>query len=1402
MNNYTLYIIVSILFFQLPRAFPQNGGPKFEQISINQGLSDNRVGAIYQDKKGFLWLGTNGGLDRFDGYDFINYGQIGFYDGSSIYEDKRSSLWFIKGKVGELTRFDEISENFFHYNKMIPYASQVFEDHKGTIWIVSPWWGLSKYLPETDSFNRYNYFPGNKYKLHDIAITVIFEDHDNVLWVGSTEGLYKFDRKNEQFIRWKVEFKGEVKAFHEDKKGQLWIGTNTGLFMMDALRDSLHHFENTSNWSREVKYIFEDSKGRLWTGNDGSISLFNPTYNRFTNFPSVNKAASGLTWALNPINEDKNGTIWTCINLYLFWFDEAEQNFKRFTEFTSPELVICSMYSDNSGTLWLGSMKDGLFRYNVPSKPFHNMWNNQYLQVIKQNGLTKSVISLFKDKEGILWVGKPDGFLRIDERKGTVHLYTHQQDDPHSLSYSGICAIVEESPDVLWLGSFEGGINKFNKRTGQCTRFLHDPSNPGSLSGNGISALFMDKSGILWAITGSTLEKFNPEVGTFIHYRDTVNYPSIIAIYEDKFETLWVATTIGPAVFDKSSGKFNYLLNLSSNQKTLINSDVNTFYEDGNGNFWVCTGNGLDKLDRTTGTFTHITANIPNRIIGILEDDKHALWLLTPRGISNYNPVTGILKNYDATDGVNLNSAFYSPYYKDSNGEMYFGGFNGMIRFNPDNIRDNPDIPSIVITSVKVFNKDIQSDSAITEKKIIKLPYNENTVAFEFAALNYTSNHKNQYAFKLEGSDKDWVEAGTRRFASYPNLQPGSYVFRVKGSNNDGVWNETGVSITLIISPPWWKTWWAYAGYGLVIFFALYGLRRYELNRLSFKNQVVTDAAILKERDETDKMKSRFFANISHEFRTPLTLIIGPAERIIADASDDPKKDADRIKRNARRLLQLINQLLDLSKLEVGKLKPEISRGNIVPFVKGVAFSFESLAIAKQITLKVQAEKEYIEMYFDKEKMMQILSNILSNAFKFTHEEGKITVSISEVTSSGPGIHPQFVEIVIQDTGIGISAEELPRVFNRFYQVDSSLTKENEGTGIGLALTKELVEIHQGTIRVESKKEEFNTAGSGWTKFIIVLPLGKDHLSNDVIFKPDVAQISIDKVAKSEIETIFQLNERIYLTPDMSDNQSGTIKTGLNEALPVEKNIILIVEDNYDMRQFIKESLDVDYIIEEAVNGEEGVRKAEKLIPDLIISDMMMPRLDGNELVKILKKNEKTSHIPIILLTAKASREDKLEGLEIGADDFLTKPFDQKELQVRIKNLINIRKKLQEKYARADYMFSVINKVKPGTIDEKFMIRVSEIIAQHISEEEFSIEEFCSEIAMSRTQFHRKIKALTGKSASLYIRSVKLAEARKMIKEKNGNISEIAYSLGFSSPAYFTRCFREEYSYPPSEMIK
>ena len=626
-----------------------------------------------------------------------------------------------------------------------------------------------------------------------------------------------------------------------------------------------------------------------------------------------------------------------------------------------------------------------------------------------------------------------------------------------------------------------------------------------------------------------------------------------------------------------------------------------------------------------------------------------------------------------------------------------------------------------------------------------------------------------------------------------------------------------------------WATWWAYGFYFLIFVSILYGIRKYEMNRHNWKNQFKLEEVKLKERAEIDLIKSRFFANISHEFRTPLTLILGPIEKIKPNISDEEiQKQTNLIKRNTIRMLSLVNQLLDLSKLEAGKLRLTTAQGNIVQFIKGIAFSFESIAEQKDISLKVNAANDDIQLYFDRDKMAKILTNLLSNAFKFTKHGGKITVSInmkldskrhsklvsdSVVNSSKEQMLNQVrydkssvfdnakergsVEIKIKDTGIGISKDELSKLFDRFYQVEMSQTREQEGTGIGLALTKELVELHYGRISVDSKKGYPELGETGWTEFTVELPLGQEHLKEDEILE---RQTVVEDVDSAEEKDLTQIEYPIPLKKGLSqvDDVRTTVNSKLAEIVEEDKILILVVENNPDVREYIGDSLGDNFQIEEAANGEQGIKKAEQLIPDLIISDIMMPRMDGNELTRILKNDEKTSHIPIILLTARSEHESKLEGLETGADDYLTKPFDAKELQIRIKNLINSRKKLREKFGQG-YIPKTEEK-KLTNLEERFMGKVVEVIENHISEEEFDIEQFAEEVYMSRMQLHRKLKALTGKSASLYVRSFRLLKAKRMIEEKQGNFSEIAYSVGFSSPAYFTKCFKEEFGVPPSEL--
>jgi signal transduction histidine kinase/DNA-binding response OmpR family regulator/streptogramin lyase len=988
------------------------------------------------------------------------------------------------------------------------------------------------------------------------------------------------------------------------------------------------------------------------------------------------------------------------------------------------------------------------------------------------------------------------GLNRLDRETNHFTHYIHNPEDPSSLSNNVVYSICKDNTGNLWIGTGGGGLNKFDFETNRFIHYKHDPDNPASINDNHVSLVYEDKMGAIWIGTSkSDLIKFDLDKETFVRYSHNPGDSSglskgkIFSILEDKSGVLWIGLFGGGLCrFDRDKEQCKHYLNSPGDTKSLSNNIVSSIYEDKSGILWVGSEGGLNKFDRENEEFFcyREADGLPGDMInGILEDGDGNLWLSTNNGISKFNPVDVTFENYDVIDGLQGKEFNQWSYYKTLSGEMLFGGNNGFNMFHPDSIDNikNPHIPQIIMTEFQLLHKPVSVGfnklfdrtilkKSITETEEIELLYDENVISFEFAALDYHVPKKNKYAYFMEGFDKDWTYTDAdRRFVNYTNLNPGEYTFRVKGSNNDGVWNEEGTFLKIIIAHPWWATWWAYILYGVFAVLLFSTSTRFYLNRQRLRHQLELEHEHAEKLLEVDQMKSRFFANISHEFRTPLTLILGPSESIIKETpKEEIKKKAGTIKKNASRLLSLINQLMDLSKLEAGRLKLEASSGNIVKFVKGVAMLFESLAERKDIILKVKSTNNEIEAYFDKEKMEKILTNLFSNAFKFTPVGGKITVVISENEMNS-------VIIKIKDTGIGISEKEIPRLFDRFYQVDSSQTRVQQGTGIGLSLTKELVELHNGTISVESREEE-------WTEVTVTLPLGKEHLLPEEIVEAG------DSTLESKI-----------LVEDEDTITSSSFEKSLPEDFDKDKTIILVVEDNTDVREYIKESLGEDYQVEEAANGEQGLRKAENIIPDLIISDIMMPKMDGNELSRILKNDEKTSHIPIILLTAKTEQDSKIEGLATGADDYLVKPFDTEELQIRIKNIIENRRKLQKKFREGEFVSARGKEKKLSRIDERFMNKIMEVIQQHISEEDFSIEVFGNEVGMSRSQLHRKLKALSGKSASRYIRSVRLARAKKMIDDQNGNISEIAYSVGFSSPAYFTKCFKDEYGYPPSDLV-
>ena len=648
-------------------------------------------------------------------------------------------------------------------------------------------------------------------------------------------------------------------------------------------------------------------------------------------------------------------------------------------------------------------------------------------------------------------------------------------------------------------------------------------------------------------------------------------------------------------------------------------------------------------------------------------------------------------------------------------------------------------------------------------------------MTFEYVGHHYSDPSKNQYKYLLEPYDTSWIDAGTQRSARYANIDPGEYIFRVKAANSDGVWNEQGTLINLVIHKPWWQTYPAYLAYALLGFSLLYSLRRYELNRQNLKYNLKLGNIEKDKLKEIDQVKSRFFANISHEFRTPLTLILGPAKDISENVEDvNVRERAGLIQKNASKLYQLVNQLLDLSKLEAGKMKLETKELNIVPLLKGLVLSFTSLAERKKITLNFDAREENISVYIDRDKIEKIISNLLSNAFKFTQEGGKIDFKLVKLDTE--------IEISVKDTGFGIPQERREKIFDRFYQVDGSSTRDGEGTGIGLALTKELVELHKGFISVESELDKGTT-------FTLKFPLGKEHLKSDEIVKKEQLAETKKTLEEPEVVSVSEM-------PELKSSTEKRINLELTGEYE-EKPLLLIVEDNFDVRNYIVSHLEEDYNIYEAINGEDGFSKAIEEIPDLIISDVMMPKMDGFQLCEKLKTDEKTSHIPIILLTAKATSENKIEGYETGADDYIKKPFDTKELKVRVKNLISQRKLLWQ-YFQKQGVFNLENK-KIKSVDKIFLEKAIKVINNNIADTSFGVEVFASDLAISRAALHRKMVALTGESPSELIKRIRLSQAGNLLKNKTGNISQIALEVGFNNPAYFAECFKKQFGVTPSQ---
>lgn len=1367
---------------------------KFEQPYVERSeLFHSRVNSICQDSQGFIWIASQIGLLRYDGYDFKSYlfnsADTASISGDVIFAlaiDYDNMLWI--GTENGLDKFNPATEVVTHY-KHAPMdctsissnqIETIYVDHQNTIWLGTRDAGVNRFNRRTNNFTRFLHYPENPRSLSHNYVEAIFEDSYGNFWFGTGGGglnLLPHNARNSNennFLKFRHEpnvnslSHDHVCTISQDSSGYLWIGTTGGglnrlelieqspgnydthfiCFLPDENPQSLNH---PSVWS-----ILIDRQQRIWLGTfGGGLNLFDPKHKKFRHFQSDFSVPNRISEdKILTLFQDQRGIIWIgtanqAINLIYPTQKNFTNHLIRIKEKNGRELEadIFPIYPKSNDIFWLGTFGNGLLDYNLKTNEV-NSYRNNYGRAQQS-----PVFLLDKIRPDVLMV-TTYGAGVYEFNENSKKFRASDFGSYHSIPLEGILYIIKDHFGGCWMTTFGNGLKYYNPVTGVNRHFVNEPQNPASLSNDMTSGIYYDRNGNIW-------------IGTFGHGLDILDKKWIKDI--DKNEKV----------------EFRHYVHEPHDSSSIANNTVIMIHEDRNKNIWVGTyGGGICRYDSARDNFIRYMENdgiVDNHVCSILEDDNQNLWLGTHGGINKINTITGKITGYNASDGLQITDFNAGSCWRDDSGQLYFGGKKGLVSFHPREIQENPIAPPVKITGMWINDSPAKLDSSISAKKRIKLNYLQRTISIKFSALNFMNPGKNKYAYKMEGVDAEWIYCGTNRQTRYTNLTPGTYRFRVKASNNDGIWNNEGVSIKIVIAPPWWRTSWAFMLYSFSIMGLFWMGWRFQVNRIKMKNELERNRFEARKLEEIDRMKSNFFSNITHEFRTPLTLILGPLEQLLKDEVQGNIKSRYQIMhRAARRLHRLINQLLEISKIEAGQMALGVEYTDITRAVKNSVLAFGSLAERKGIKLEIKAEQAIWGM-LDFDKTEKIVCNLLSNAFKFTQKGGAVEVKISSINlveNGDNGIRTgEYLQLVVKDTGKGISAEQLQRIFNRFYQVDDSTKREQEGTGIGLALVKELVGVYRGTIEVESQP------GQG-TQFCVQLPMDRacfpdnEIRNSELVMPQDSPYEHWDHIASSEVISFDSCREN-----------------GTGHSVHV-----LLVEDNPDMVAYIRDSISNTFQISSAENGLEGLAWARKNIPDIIVSDVMMPKMNGLELCAKIKTDERTSHIPVILLTARAAMEDKIEGLETGADDYLIKPFNIMELQVRMNNLIVQREKLREQFQRDFHR--PLSGLGKNSIDREFLNRLDTVVQQNITNLQFDVEKMAEVIGMSRAQLHRKLRALTNQSPGTFLRMIRLRHAARLLESGAGNVAYVALEVGYSSLSHFAKSFQTYFGVLPSEFAK
>lgn len=1346
----------------------------FQRLSTEDGLSNNLINDILQDKNGFLWIATDDGLNRYDGYEFKifrnNPSDSNSLSDNSIWslaEDKSGRLW-IGTKTGWLNCYDPVSEKFYRY--YIPSditrentITAIFIDDENKVWIGTYRSGLYLLIPGKGELKNWKNNPFDSTTLSYNYVSSIVSDKTGNLWISTYNGLCKFNYKlsENKFQRFYKSEKNQNSlsdnliwnlTIDESDSNIIWIGTANHLTKYDLIRGEFERFiiPNPDNLqfgtgSGYVITEFYNSQKLIWTNSYAGLIRYNLTTGRVDRFLNEKNNPNSLpSNRINKVYRDKSGVIWIGTDNGLAKFSNKNRKF-NYSVFEDISFLSNEEFSDISINA-VAQTSDGAIWFGTEKGLYYSSKEKGYFKIKKYNQLKEiNIWSLSVDKDNNLWIGTyGEGIYQINYSNKKLNNWNYIDKRKLSISRMFNKSILADDENNIWIGYWGLGLSKLNPSTKELKTWLHNNDDSVSLSYDDVWVIYQDTKKRIWIGTnGGGLNLYDKSSNSFIHYTTDENSliklssNSIYSICESKFNrqnnitTLWVGTNYG----------LNKITIFESNDNSVKNVSVKIF----------TTADGLPD----------------NSIKSLIEDKSGKLWIGTSSGIAEFNPFIEKFTNFTTADGIISNDINLSAALLLDNGWILMGSKSGLNYFNPNEIKLSDFSPNILLTDLKIFNKSVTvGENSILGKSIlysdeVHIPYSDNVFSLHFTALDFTSPDKIIYSYIMEGFDKDWITT-TNRAATYTNLNPGKYVFKLKTTNSDGIWSDKVKMLTIFITPPWWQSYWAILLYILIFVLGVWGIVRFQVNREKLRNELRRQEFEAHHLREVEKMKSRFFANLSHEFRTPLLLIKGPLNQLIEGKVEGNLLEYyQMIKRNADRLQNLIDQLLELSQLESENIPVNKQPENIISVLRGCVNNFLPLTRQKNIELTFNSAFDNITIAFDRDKFEKIINNLLSNAFKFTPANGEIEVELLVEEKEDGG----EIRISVIDIGKGISHEHLDKIFDRFYQTDDSENKSG-GFGIGLALVKELITLQKWDIKVESKLNE-------GTKFIIVIPLTKDELNSIS---------SHDEAEKSYSE---------------SDEISGaTYDEEITESTD-NKPTVLFVDDSEDVRLYVSHLLKPYYNLFVCSSAKEALEVANNNHLDLIVSDVMMPEMDGNEFCRIIKTDFKTSHIPVILLTAKATLDSKLEGLETGADDYIIKPFESEELLARIKNLIEQRKILREKFSKDIYYKS--DSLVTNILDKEFLEKATDAVEKKIHDFNFNSEKLAEEISMSRSQLNRKLSAITGQSSGEFIRSIRMKKAAQMILENRFGITQIALEVGFSSPGQFTKAFKKHFGCLPSE---